>query len=456
MSYATILGGTITIIGTSTNLVVHGLLLDSHLSGFSFFQLGIIGLPITILGIPYLITIGFHLLPNNTEKKKDLLENSWKYFGEIKVNNQYPFINQTIQDANLRKLNGLYLIGIIRDEEILSPVTSSTRIKAGDRLIFAGMISTIVELQNQKGFEIVTDTGSIFEQLKNKKTKIVEAVISQHSSLVHKKIKDTQFRGKYNAAVIAVHRKNERIKSKIGDIVLKPGDILLMIIGQDFKKRDYSHDFYLVDTMNDYDILPSLSRFKSWISLIILFILILLVSSGILSMLKAAAVAVILLFLFKVVTAEEAKDYVEFNVLLLIASSFGIGSTLINSGTAEWIAKGILSITKPLGGAFFILIAIYLATNLLTEIITNNAAAVIMFPIALKVSEKAAVDPLALAIIVAIAASASFSTPIGYQTNMIVYGPGGYTFKDYLKVGIPLNIIVMVVTVCIVYFVWII
>lgn len=155
-------------------------------------------------------------------------------------------------------------------------------------------------------------------------------------------------------------------------------------------------------------------------------------------------------------TAEEAKDYVEFNVLLLIVSSFGIGSTLINSGTAEWIAKGILSITKPLGGAFFILIAIYLATNLLTEIITNNAATVIMFPIALKVSEKAAVDPLALAIIVAIAASASFSTPIGYQTNMIVYGPGGYTFKDYLKVGIPLNIIVMVVTVCIVYFVWII
>ncbi|MED4207563.1 SLC13 family permease [Neobacillus mesonae] len=455
LSYATILGGTITIIGTSTNLVVHGLLLDNNLPGFSFFQLGIVGIPITLLGILYITTIGFKLLPNHPVKNKDMMENSRKYFGELKVTEQFLFINQTIKDAKLRNLNGLYLIGIIRDQHMLTPVTSSTLIKAGDRLIFAGMISTIADLQNQKGLELVTESGSILEQIKNKKTKIVEAVVSQHSSLIHKKIRNTNFRGRYDAAVIAVHRKNERIESKIGDITLKPGDILLMITGDDFPKRDYSHDFYIVNSNNEFDILPSITRFKSWITLIILVSLIFFVSVGFLSMLKGAAVAVILLFFLKVITPKEAKDYIDFNVLLLIASSFGIGSALINSGTAEWIANGLLSIVNPLNGGIFVLIIIYLATNILTEIITNNAAAVMMFPIAMEVAVKTLVDPLALAVIVAIAASASFSTPIGYQTNMIVYSPGGYSFKDYLKVGIPLNLIVMTTTIIIVYFIWI-
>ena len=455
LSYATILGGTMTIMGTSTNLVVHGLLLEAQLPGLSFFQLGIVGLPITLLGILYLATAGYALLPDDPAKKNGLIEDSREYMGEVKVTDDYPFLYKTIEEASLRNLNGLYLMGIIRDQEVHTPVSSTSVIKPGDHLLFTGLISAIGELQKQKGLELVINNDTMLELIKNKNTKIVEAVVSQYSSLLHKKIKDTQFRGKYDAAVIAVHRKKERMKSKIGDIILKPGDILLMIIGPDFSKRDYSHEFYLVHPIEQQSFLKVDSKWKSWSSILVLTALILCVSTGILSMLTASAAAVCLFFILKIVTASEARKFLQLNVLILIASSFGIGSALIHSGTAEWIANGLVSLVHPLGKPILILAVMYLATNLLTEFITNNAAAVIMFPIALEVAGKTEIDPTALAIIVAISASASFSTPIGYQTNMIVYGPGGYTYKDFLKAGLPLNIIVMAVTVWIVYLVWV-
>lgn len=185
-----------------------------------------------------------------------------------------------------------------------------------------------------------------------------------------------------------------------------------------------------------------------------MFLLVSLVALNFLSMLKAASLAAAALLIFKIISPEEAKKFIKFDVLLIIASSFGIGTALINSGTAEWIAKSILAIVQPYG-IIFLLFIMYLITNLFTEVITNNAAAAMMLPIAVEVASQTSTNPVALAVIVAIAASAGFSTPIGYQTNMIVYGPGGYTFKDYLKVGIPLNLLVMAVTVIIVYTVWI-
>ncbi|USK52302.1 SLC13 family permease [Bacillus sp. CMF12] len=453
LSYATILGGTITIIGTSTNLVVHGLLLDYNLPGFSFFQLGIVGIPITLLGILYLYTVGYHLLPSN-KAMTNVEEISKEYIGEVKITEEFEHINKTIKDAKLRKLAGLYLLGIIRDNEMITPVTSSTIIIANDRLIFTGLISTVAELQSIKGVHLVTNTGPLLEGLRSGKSNLVEAVVSHHSSLLHKKINETQFRGKFDAAVIAVHRKNEKINSKIGEIILKPGDTLLMVTGPDFQDRNQFHDFYVVNTVND-EILPAtISRRKGWFTISIMIILISLVAFNLTSMLKAAAFAAVALFIFRIITPEEAKRYIKFDVLLIIASSFGVGTALINSGSAEWIANNILILAQPLG-VFFLLIVLYFITNLFTEIITNNAAAAMMLPIAIEISSQISVNPIALAVIVAISASAGFSTPIGYQTNMIVYGPGGYSFKDYLKVGIPLNIIVMVTTVIIVYFVWI-
>ncbi len=453
LSYVTILGGTMTLMGTSTNLVVHGLLLDYGFEGFSLFQLAIIGLPITIVGLIYLFTIGYKLLPEHKGFEQKVKEDSREYIAELYVGNDYPFINQSVRKAGLRELKGLYLIEIIRGNERISPVRSTTIIQANDRLIFTGLISTLTDLQKIKGLYVQTGTNLELDDLKNGSNQLVEAVVSHQSSLLSKTIKQSNFRSKFDAGVIAVHRNNERISSKIGDIVLRPGDVLLLLAGPDFiEKYKQSDDFYVVSSLDTPKVLDANPK-QGWYSLGILVAMILLVTFGLLSMFKAMALAVFIMLVTKLISPQEAKHYVQFHVLLLIASSFGIGAAMTKSGLAQWIAESLLAYGKPLG-IIGVLVFIYVLTNIFTELITNSAAAVLMFPIGLEIAEKLSLNPTGFAVTIAIAASASFITPIGYQTNLIVYGPGGYKFSDYMKVGTPLSIIVMIITVSIVNLVW--
>jgi di/tricarboxylate transporter len=454
LSYMTILGGTITLMGTSTNLVVQGLMLEESMEGFSVFELGIVGVPITIVGLAYLVTIGYRLLPNNKGMKETVQKHSREYLSELTVGSDFPYLNQTVQAAGLRQLKGLYLIEIIRGNEKISPVKATTKIQVGDRLIFTGLVSTIAELQQMKGLTLETGTEINLDTLKNGNTHLAEAVVSHQSSLLHKTIKQVRFRSKYDAAVIAVHRNGERIQSKIGDIMLKPGDTLLLLCGADFiNKFKQSNDFYVVTPLETPAALQE-DKKKGWIAIGTLLAMILLVTFGVLSMFQAMSLAVILLLLMKVITPADAKQSIQFDVLLLIASSFGIGTAILKTGTAEWIADALLKIAQPLG-IIAVLFFVYLLTNIFTELLSNSAAAVMMFPIAMEIAEKMSINPTGLAVLIAIAASAGFITPIGYQTNLIVYGPGGYRFMDYVKVGTPLNIIVMIITVWIVNLVWI-
>ncbi|WP_261131479.1 SLC13 family permease [Bacillus sp. Marseille-Q3570] len=453
LSYVTILGGTITLMGTSTNLVVHGMLLDNDLEGFTLFQLAIVGISITIIGFIYLFTVGYRLLPNHLGFREQVIADSREYIAEMTVQPNFAFLNQSVQKAGLRDLKGLYLIEIIRGEERISPVRSTTIIQTGDRLIFTGLISTIADLQNIKGLSLETGSDLELEDLKNGSIQLVEAVVSHQSSLLAKTIKQSQFRSRFDAGVLAVHRNNERIKSKIGDIILRPGDTLLLLTGSDFiRKYQQSSDFYVVSSLDAPTNLHENPK-KGWLTIGLLVAMILLVTLGVLSMFKAMALAVFLLIVTKMITPEEAKKYVQFNVLLLIASAFGVGAAMTKSGLAEWLAKGLLTLGEPFG-LFVILLLVYLLTNIFTELITNSAAAVLMLPIGLELASSLAVSYMGFAVIIAIAASASFITPIGYQTNLIVYGPGGYKFKDYIKVGTPLSLLVMVITVTIVNFVW--
>lgn len=453
LSYVTILGGTITLMGTSTNLVVHGMLLDLGLEGFSIFQLAVVGIPITLAGLIYLFTIGYKLLPEHKGFGATVKQDSKEYIAEMTVESSFAFINKTVKQAGLRDLKGLYLIEIIRDKEKISPVRSSTSIKAKDRLIFTGLIATIADLQKTKGLSLETGTNLELDDLKNGTSQLIEVVVSHQSSLLSKSIKQSQFRSKYDAGVIAVHRNNERIKSKVGDIMLKPGDALLLLAGPDFiGKYQESHDFYVVSTLETPETLDR-NPAKGWFSIILLLLMITTVTLGWLSMFKAMALAVCLLLLTKIITAEEAKRYVQFHVLLLIASSFGVGAAMTKTGLAELIAEGLIHVGRPFG-VLALLVIIYLVTNIFTELITNSAAAVLMIPIGLEIAESMNLDPMGFAVIIAIAASASFITPIGYQTNLIVYGPGGYKFIDYVKVGTPLSIIVMIISVLIVNNVW--
>ncbi|MBT2217653.1 SLC13 family permease [Virgibacillus dakarensis] len=453
LSYVTILGGTITLMGTSTNLVVHGMLLDYGYEGYSLFQLAIIGIPITVVGLVYIFTIGYQLLPEYKGFKQTIKEDAKEYIAEVIVGETFPHINQSIEQAGLRELKGLYLVEIIRGEERLSPVRSSTVIQEGDRLNFTGLMSTLTEVQMTKGLSLRTGTKLDLDELKNGNTQLVEAVVSHQSSLLSKSIKQNQFRSKYDAGVIAVHRKNERIQSKVGDIHLKPGDSLLLLAGKGFvEKYQQSNDFYVLTSLGTPESLKRNAR-NGWLPVGIFFLMIILVTFSVLSMFKAMAVAVILLLATNTITAREAKGYIHFHVLLLIASSFGVGIAIMKSGLAEWIARGLLAVGEPFG-LFAILLLIYLLTNIFTELITNSAAAVLMLPIGLETAANLHLDPMGFAVTITIAASASFITPIGYQTNMIVYGPGGYKFSDYIKIGTPLSLLVMAITVTIVYYWW--
>ncbi|WP_404455383.1 SLC13 family permease [Virgibacillus necropolis] len=453
LSYVTILGGTITLMGTSTNLVVHGLLLDSGYEGFSLFTLAPVGIPVAIVGLLYIFFIGRHLLPDNKGFSQQMQENSKEYIAEMQVEETFKHVNASVKDAGLRDLKGLYLIEIIREKERISPVRSTTKIFAGDRLIFTGLISTIADLQKIKGLSLETGTDLKLDHLKNGTTDLVEAVVSHQSSLLTKSIKQSQFRSKYDAGVIAVHRNNERIKSKVGDITLRPGDTLLLLAGSDFiEKNKLSNDFYVVSSLDAPESLSQDAK-KGFFSVGILVSMILLVTFGVLSMFKAMTLAVMIMLIARLISVTEAKQYVQFNVLLLIASSLGIGTAMTKTGLASWIADQLMAFGQPIG-LIAILVIMYILTNIFTELITNSAAAALMLPIGLSMAQALELDPMGFAALVAIAASSSFITPIGYQTNLIVYGPGGYKFSDYIKVGTPLSILVMITAVTLINTIW--
>ncbi|KMM36708.1 SLC13 family permease [Guptibacillus hwajinpoensis] len=448
LSYATILGGTITLIGTSTNLVVHGLLIENGHKGLSFFQLSAVGIPITLIGLGYLIFCSSALLPDRKVNVITESEALREFTGEVLVTRDFPYLNQTVKNAKLRSLKGLYLVSILRDNTAIAPVSSTTLLHEGDLLLFTGDISTITELQRVKGLELQSSSGSHFPE----DHRLIEAVVTHHSSLLFKKIKDTDFRSQHQAAVIAVHRQNHRLKAKIGDIILKPGDILLMIVGDEFSKKKRSADFYSITLLDEKLVTPKQIK-KGWLAIGLLAVMIGLVTSGILSMLTAMAITTLLLFLFKFVSPGEIQNQIQWHVLLMIACSFGIGLALTNSGVATSIAHFLMNLASPYG-LIAVLLSVYLLTNIFTEMMTNSAAAVLMFPIVVEVGKTMQIDLLPLAIIVAISASSSFMTPIGYQTNLIVYGAGGYRFKDFIKIGAPLTVIVMIVTVITVRFMW--
>ncbi|MFC5587669.1 SLC13 family permease [Sporosarcina soli] len=453
LSYATILGGTITLMGTSTNIVVHGMLLDYGLDGFSLFTLSAVGIPVTVLGLFFLFTIGKRLLPDHKGFSQQVKEDAKEYIAEMNVGPNYPFVDNSVATAGLSNLEGLYLIEIIRKSGRVSPVRNSTIIQAGDRLIFAGKISTMAELQKMNGLTLRTGTDLELDDLKNGSTHLVEAVVSHRSGLLSKSIKQSQFRVRFDAGVIALHRNNERIQSKVSDILVKPGDTLLLLAGADFvEKYERSHDFYVVSRLETPDVLNRFS-WKSWFSISLLVLMILFVSFGWFSMLEAMALAVILLIISKIVNTEEIMKNMQFDVLLIIASSLGIGVAMTKTGLADILASGLVTVGEPFG-IIGIIIIFYTLTNLFTEFITNSAAAVLMLPIGLELANTLHVDPMGFAILVTIAASASFMTPIGYQTNLIVYGPGGYRFFDYVRIGTPLSLLVMVTAITVIYNIW--
>ncbi|MCK4568855.1 MAG: SLC13 family permease [Bacteroidales bacterium] len=451
LSYVAILGGCVTLIGTSTNLIVNGLVKDQtvypEFRSLGLFDFSIVGVPMVIIGMIYLIFFAEKLLPVRKDAMEDFSAKSREYMVEVIVRKGSDIVGKSVGEAGLRNLKGLFLAEIIRESEVIRPVSPATLIVDGDTLLFAGDTHTIVEM-------IDSDSGLQLSQVgmfvKKPHTEVLEIVISHNSTLISKTVKETNFRGKYDAAIIAIHRNGEKISGKIGEVKLKAGDVLLLLVGDDFNKlSSETLDFYLISKIKDF-------RKLEWYKVTVLLggaaLAILLYGFGILSLFLGLTALLIIAMILKIASPKDIHKSLDLNLAIIIAMALALGIAMVKTGLAHAISIYFIKALEPLG-VIGLLAGIFIITNLLASYITNKAAVALIFPISITVAQDLGViDPTPFILIVAFAGAANFITPIGYQTNLMVYGPGGYAFKDFMKIGLPLTILYGITAVSILYF----
>ena len=448
LSWATILGGTVTIIGTSTNLVVTGLASQRHPElSWNLFEISPIGLVVVAVGLTYIMVFARWLLPDRS-RNLPTLDNPRDYSVAFRVEPDSPVVGQTIEAAGLRHLTGLYLVEIEREGETLVAVGPDTRIRAADILLFVGLLDGVVDLRRIRG--LVPTAADQVRKLgvRTHDRCLVEAVVAQGSALTGKTVREAAFRTYYRAAIIAVHRNGERLRSKVGDIELRAGDTLLLETQSSFL-RDFRNDrnFALV---SEVDRSTPVRHERGWIAVLALVAMVVANALGFVPLFTAALACAGVMLLTRCLTGSEARRALDVEVLLAIAASFAVGSALETTGAAKFLGQNLVGLTAPFGRPG-VLFGVYFAVMVLTELITNNAAAALLFPVAIEAGEAAGIPIKAMCYVVMFAASASFMTPIGYQTNLMVYGPGGYRFGDFLRFGAPMQILLGVVTVLVIY-----
>lgn len=448
LSYAAILGGTLTMIGTSTNLVVNGQVQQlTGTSGFGLFDITMIGVPVLITGVAMMWLFFPKWLPRNDVEH--VFANKREFTLEVCVSPNGPLVGKSIKAAGLRALGRVFLVEIGRGNNIISAVPPTMELRGGDRLVFAGETDAVSDLLHINGLEpSVTDSTPVIDR-NDPDRRLVEVVVSQHCSAIGEAIRDSKFRERYGAVVLAVARNGQRVQGNLSNITLTAGDTLLLEARSAFVSRQrYNRDFLLV---NDLEAEPP--RYgRAYLAWLILAGVVLAAATGVLSMLQASLLGALGMVVSGCCSVSQAEKSLDLPVLLTIAASFALGAALKETGVAQTLASVLVSWGQ--GNAWLLLILTYLMVVLLTEVITNNAAALLALPIVMHTTELLGVpyEPYVMAIM--IAASASFITPLGYQTNLMVYGPGGYRFADFIKVGIPMSLLVgtvAIITIGLVY-----
>lgn len=448
LSYAAIFGGSLTIIGTSTNLVVNGLLSVAGERPLAFFEIARVGLPTALVGVTATIVLARWLLPAR-KSAMERLADPREYSVEMTVDPGGPLVGKTVEEAGLRHLGHVYLIEVDRAGMPYPAVPPTFVLGASDRLVFVGVVDSVVELQRMPG--LLPAAGQVFKLDGRRDRRIlVEAVVSEASPVAGRSIREGRFRTHYGAAVVAVARNAERLRQKVGDVVLRPGDTLLLEADPEFVARQRNQrDFYLVSPVPD----SSPPRFDriGWATAVLAAIVVA-AAFGWLPMVTAALLGAGAMLLTRSTTLAAARRSVNGSVLLVIGAAFGLGRALEVTGVADAVATGLVAVagTSPMAN----LVALYLVTATFTGLITNNAAAVLMFPIAQAMAHATGTSVTPFAVTVMMAASASFATPVGYQTNLMVMGPGGYRFGDYLRLGLPLTLLTGLVTLAVVPWAW--
>ncbi len=447
LSFAAILGGCTTLIGTSTNLIVNGLVTDQkiipNLPGLGIFDFTAVGLPMLIIGIIYLLVFGQKLLPDHKSVIETIPEISREYIMEGRIKGSSSLIGKTIAEAGLRNLEGLFLFEILRENTRITAVPNDTILLEEDILLFTGNTKAIADfVKSRDGIEI--PSVGMFSRKKN--TEVLEIVISHNSALKGKTLKEVNFRAKFDATAIAVHRNGETLAGKIGSVELKPGDAVLLLAGTYFEARyKDTSDFYLISRIKEFRRI-GFARTTFLVGGTIAVIL--LSAIGLIKLFNGLLVLLTGLVIFKITRPKDLIKSVDYDLILVIALSLALGTAMIKTGVADMFATGIITVFKPFG-TIGILTGIYFITAILAAFITNKAAVAVIFPVSLSLALSLNADVMPFILVVAYAAAANFMTPIGYQTNLMVYGPGGYKFKDFLKIGTPLTIIYMIVTVTI-------
>jgi di/tricarboxylate transporter len=435
LSYAAIIGGTATLIGTSTNLIVNGLALEAGMKGLGIFQFAYVGIPLCIGGFIYLALFSHKLLPaNQVVPKIDRAD----YFLEARVLEGSAHIGRTVTANKFRNLQSLFLAEIIRRDRLLSPVHPDEVIQSGDILVFVGDVHKVRDINRFDRLAIFTE-----ENIGLLKKNLREVVLAHTSSLLGKKVKTADFRARFDAAVVAVRRGSKKLSGKIGSIRLQAGDTLLLAVGPDFGKREsLKSNFFLITKIS---LQKQLSRGESILA-VSLFVTVILASAfKLLPLLQSLAILLFIYILLGIFRFEDARNNANLDIVLLVGSALGISKVMLDSGASLIIAKGVLFFFKD-QGAFLNLVGIYLLTFLLAQLVTNNAAAALAFPMAYSTAVSLQVNPLPFVMAVAYGASASFLTPYAYQTNLMVFGPGNYRFGDFLKTGLPLALVYGLIT----------
>jgi di/tricarboxylate transporter len=444
LSYATIMGGMITLIGTSTTLVLNGLLIDQDIAGLNVRDLFLTGLAVSVTGIIFIAYTGNRLLPDRSDSMQDFSKNQRQYLIETILSPQSPLVNKSIREAGLRNLQGVYLVEIGRHGRIISPVEPQEMIEDGDILIFAGDTDNIMDLIHKQPGLKLPDKAVEYHRDKNE---VIEVIVAANSNMISQTVKEANFRQRYDAAIIAVHRNGERISGKIGDIRLKASDVLLVYAGTDFQNRvDTYRDIYIISKISDITD-PGRKKYYA-IAMISIFAIILFITKG-LELFPSLLIIFSIFVGFGMLNSHDARRELDLNLVGLLVFSLALGNAMVSTGAGNLIAGWMIDLLKPFGN-IGLLIGIILVTNVLTQIVVNVGAISITFPIAYAMSQNLGIEGTPFYIAIAFAASGAFLTPIGYQTNIIIYGPGGYTFRDFIKIGLPVVVVYLITAVIVI------
>jgi di/tricarboxylate transporter len=440
LSFATILGGTVTTIGTSTTLVVSGLVETTLGEPFGFLEVTPVGVPVAVLGLVALVLLGPRLLPDRRSVYAQVATHERDYTFRLKVQPGGPYDGRSIAAAHLRNLENAFVVAVERGDRRIAPVAPDLVLHAGDVLTFVGRVDRVRGLVDGDGLAFADETQA--DLLQGAQHGLHEVVVGASSVLAGRTLKQTSFRGRYGAAVLAIHRAGERVEGKLGTIPLHAGDALLVLADEGFAERWQGR--------SDFAVLVPLEgarngrRTRPALVLATVTAMVLAAALGLTTTFLAVLGAVGALVATRTLTLSDVRGALDLEVLTMIAAAIGLGAAVTASGLAGVLARGIAG-AGDVGGPLVAVLAVVLGTVVLTEVVTNVAAAALMVPIALDVAGRVGLEPRLLAVAVAVAASSSFLTPIGYQTNTIVYGLGGYRFTDYWRLGLPITAIVVAV-----------